>query len=382
MIYHQFQDIKLSALGMGTMRLPVIDGKDGNVDVEKAEEMLDIAYKSGINYFDTAFGYHDGTSEVHVGNFLKKYPRDSFYLATKFPGYDVSNMDKVEEIFETQLKKLQVEYFDFYLIHNVSEHNVDPYIDPKYGIYEYLLKQKANGRIKHLGFSTHGTIDTMKKFLAVYGKDMEFCMIELNYFDWIFQNAKGKVELLNSLNIPIWNMEPVRGGQLANVKEKYIDRLKAIRPNDTPAELAMRFVKSVKGDTVVLTGSSSKEQMEANIKVFSDDDYLSEADFAALEEIAKDMIAETAVPCTACSYCTSHCPMGLNIPEFMRIYNELNTSGSGDFIGLFSTFALPEGKKPTNCIGCGSCAKVCPQQIAIPGVIRKINEKLSANPYA
>ena len=177
MIYNDFQGLKLSALGMGNMRLPVIDSDEGRIDVEAAEKMIEYCMESGINYYDTAYGYHNGNSETVVGNILKKYKREDFYLASKFPGYDLNNMPKVKEIFEEQLKKCQVDYFDFYLFHNVCELNVDSYLDPKFGIYDYLMEQKKNGRIKHLGFSAHGDMDCMIKFLDAYGKDMEFCQL-------------------------------------------------------------------------------------------------------------------------------------------------------------------------------------------------------------
>ena len=167
MVYNEFKDLKLSALGLGTMRLPVTsETDDTQIDIEQTERMVEYAIKNGINYFDTAWGYHSGESEKVIGNALSKYPRDSFYLATKFPGYDLSNMDKVKEIFEKQLEKCKVDYFDFYLFHNVYEKNIDPYLDKKYGILDYLLKQKENGRIKHLGFSAHGSLEIMKRFLS------------------------------------------------------------------------------------------------------------------------------------------------------------------------------------------------------------------------
>ena len=165
MIYKKFQDIELSALGMGTMRLPLIGKNEAEIDEAASAEMVEYAIRHGVNYFDTAWGYHSGNSELVMGKILSEYPRDSFYLATKFPGYDVSNMDKVEEIFEKQLEKCRVEYFDFYLFHNVCEKNINEYLDPKYGILDYLIKQKENGRIRHLGFSAHGSYDVMKRFL-------------------------------------------------------------------------------------------------------------------------------------------------------------------------------------------------------------------------
>lgn len=172
MIYRNFQNIQLSGLGLGMMRLPVVNGNDNDVDEAAALEMVDYAYRSGINYFDTAWGYHNGNSELVAGKALSRYPRESFYLASKFPGYDNSNMPKVREIFEAQLKKCQTPYFDFYLFHNVYEGNIDDYLNPKFGILEYLLEQKKNGRIKHLGFSTHGSLEVMKRFLAAYGEHM------------------------------------------------------------------------------------------------------------------------------------------------------------------------------------------------------------------
>ena len=172
MIYKTFKDLKLSALGMGAMRLPVIDGDDSKIDAKAAEDMVSYAMEQGVNYYDTAWGYHNGNSELVMGKALSRFPRESYYLADKFPGYDLSNMDKVEAIFERQLEKCGVDYFDFYLFHNVCEMNIDAYLDPKYGIYEYLKKQRDNGRIKHLGFSAHGSYEVMKRFLEAYGKDM------------------------------------------------------------------------------------------------------------------------------------------------------------------------------------------------------------------
>ena len=218
MIYKQFKDLQLSALGMGCMRLPCINGDDANIDVAKTQKMVDDAIRHGINYFDTAWGYHDGKSETVIGKALRKYPRNRFYLASKFPGYDLSNMPKVEEIFEEQLKKCGVEYFDFYLFHNVCELNIDSYLDDeKFGIYSYLKKQKENGRIRHLGFSAHGEYDVIQRFLDAYGDDMEFCQLQINYLDWHFQGAKEKVELLREHHLPVWVMEPLRGGRLCNL---------------------------------------------------------------------------------------------------------------------------------------------------------------------
>lgn len=376
MIYNDFQGIKLSALGMGNMRLPVIDGDDGNIDVDKAREMIAYCMDNGINYYDTAYGYHGGNSELVVGELLKDYPRDSFYLASKFPGYDLSNMPKVKEIFEEQLKKCRVEYFDFYLFHNVCEMNINQYLDPQYGIYDYLIEQKKNGRIRYLGFSAHGDIDCMTRFLDAYGKDMEFCQIELNYFDYQFQDAKGKVELLDKWNIPVWVMEPVRGGQLATLSDEYAVKLKALRPDEDIPAWAFRFIQGFPSVKVTLSGMSDLDQVKANIKTYGGSKPLNDKEMKQVLEIASDMISKTTVPCTGCHYCVSKCPKKLDIPFLLKLYNEAMIAGSGDFIAPMALMSLDADKQPECCINCHSCEKVCPQTIHIPEELKKFAVKM------
>ena len=375
MVYKDFQDIKLSALGMGAMRLPVVDGDDAKIDEAAAEAMVDYAMEHGVNYYDTAWGYHDGNSELVMGRALHKYPREQFYLATKFPGYDLSNMPKVKEIFEKQLEKCQVEYFDFYLFHNVCEMNIDAYLDEKYGIFDYLIEQKKNGRIRHLGFSAHGNYDVMKRFLDAYGEHMEFCQIQLNYVDWSFQNAKEKVELLKEYNIPVWVMEPLRGGKLATLPEQETKALKAMRPDEEIPAWAFRFLQSIPEVTMILSGMSNAEQMKANIETFETDKPLTDTEMKNLLAIADGMLNGT-LPCTACHYCTSHCPKGLDIPMLLNLYNEHSFTGGG-FIAPMALSAVPQDKWPSACIGCRSCEKVCPQQIKISEAMADFTRRLN-----
>ena len=375
MIYRNFQEIKLSGLGMGAMRLPVIDGDDSRIDETKTQAMVDYAMEQGVNYYDTAWGYHDGHSETVMGKALSRYPRESYYLATKFPGYDLSNMDKVEEIFEKQLEKCGVGYFDFYLFHNVCEMNIDAYLDEKYGIYEYLMKQKAAGRIRHLGFSAHGNLDVMKRFLDAYGKDMEFCQIQLNFLDWTFQGAKEKVELLEKWNIPVWVMEPLRGGKLAKLAAEDEKALKALRPEENIPAWAFRFLQSVPGVTMVLSGMSNLQQMQDNIHTFAEDKPLTEKEMDTLLQIADGMVKKIVLPCTACHYCTSHCPQGLPIPELLALYNE-HCFTEGGFIAPMALSAYPQEKLPSACIGCRSCEAVCPQQIKISEAMADFAQKM------
>lgn len=374
MIYKEFQDLKLSALGMGAMRLPT-GADDADIDEAATEEMVAYAMQNGVNYYDTAWGYHAGHSETVMGRALGKYPRDSFYLATKFPGYDLSNMDKVEEIFEKQLVKCGVEYFDFYLFHNVCEMNIDAYLDPQYGIYDYLVKQKENGRIRHLGFSAHGSYDVMKRFLEAYGEKMEFCQIQLNWLDWSFQDAKAKVELLKEYHLPVWVMEPLRGGKLAVLSEGYAKKLTGLRPDEEIPAWAFRFLQSIDGVTMILSGMSNMEQLQKNIKTFETEKKLDQEEMAALLGIADDMLNQKTLPCTACRYCTSHCPKGLDIPSLIELYNEHNVS-EGGFIAPMALMAVPQDKQPSACVGCRSCEAVCPQQIKISEMMTDFCEKL------
>lgn len=373
MIYRTYKDLSLSALGMGAMRLPTVNGNDADVDEKATTEMVKYTFEHGVNYFDTAWGYHNGNSELVMGKALSAYPRDKFYLATKFPGYDLSNMTKVKEIFEKQLEKLRVDYFDFYLFHNVCELNIDAYLNPNYGIYDYLIEQKRNGRIKHLGFSAHGSMEVIKRFLDAYGKDMEFCQIQLNWLDWKFQDAKAKVELLNEHHIPVWVMEPLRGGKLAQLPEKDVAQLKALRPTEGTAAWAFRFLQTIPGVTMILSGMSNAEQMKDNINTFEKDAPLNEKEMNTLLHIADGLLGNS-LPCTSCHYCVSHCPQGLDIPKMISLYNEHSFTGGG-FLAPMAIMALPDNKKPAACLHCHSCEKVCPQGIKISDAMTVLAEK-------
>lgn len=374
MIYKEFQNLKLSALGMGSMRLPTIGGDDSKIDEAASEKMVAYAMEKGINYYDTAWGYHGGQSELVMGKLLNQYPRENYYLATKFPGYDLSNMDKVEAIFEKQLEKCGVEYFDFYLFHNVCEMNIDAYLDRKYGIFEYLMKQKENGRIRHLGFSAHGSCEVMKRFLDAYGDHMEFCQIQLNYLDWTFQDGKGKVELLRKHHIPVWVMEPVRGGKLASLPEQHADALKALRPDEEIPAWAFRFLQSVDSVVVTLSGMSNFEQMEENIHTYEEEKPLNQKEMDTLLGIAGEMLGKKTLPCTACHYCVSHCPQELDIPALLALYNE-HCFTDGGFIAPMALSAFEKEKLPSACVGCRSCEAVCPQQIKISEAMSDFAEK-------
>jgi predicted aldo/keto reductase-like oxidoreductase len=389
MEYKQFQNLTLSRLGMGNMRLPKIPDKGEAIDREKARKIIERAYEQGINYFDTAYRYHGGESEFVVGEVLRQYPRDSFYLATKFPGHMMEYRNgkysftgllssfpsrTPVELFEEQLNKCRVDYFDFYLLHNLCETAWDFYTDRDIAVIDYLLGEKKKGRIRYLGFSSHGSAETIERFINQY-PCFDIAQIQLNYLDWVLQNAKRKYEILTEHNIPIIVMEPCRGGRLATLDETSSAMLKNVRPDNSIASWAFRFVKSLPNVLTVLSGMSNLEQMEDNLKTFSGEEPLSEQEEALLEKI-RDSLAKL-VPCTACRYCCEGCPAALDIPRLVSLYNEMSFDAVPASIG-FSIEALKSEERPSACIGCGSCSRVCPQNIDIPDIMKNLANKIAA----
>ena len=360
MIYTDYQDKKLPLLGFGTMRLPVTEL--GAIDQEHLEKMVKAAMQNGVNYFDTAYPYHGGQSEIAIGRALRKYPRESWLLADKFPGHQILSSYEPAGVFEDQLKKCGVDYFDFYLLHNVYETSMPTYLDPKWGILDYFKEQKRLGRIKHLGFSSHGTAANLRAFLEVAGKDMEFCQIQLNWLDWTLQNAREKVEILKEFNIPVWVMEPLRGGKLCKLPEKADSALKALRPDETIPAWSFRYLQGIDNVQMVLSGMSTLEQMNENIASFAERRPLDPRETETLYAIAEEL--KDSVPCTACRYCTPHCPMGLDIPALLALYNEIRLNPAVN-VGMRVEAMGPE-QQPSVCIGCGACAQICPQSIKIP----------------
>lgn len=373
MIYSEFKGKRLSMLGFGAMRLPMTGE---SVDEEHVARMVDCAMAQGVNYFDTAYPYHGGESERVMGRVLASYPRESFYLATKYPGHQISSSYDPAAVFEEQLQKCGVDYFDFYLLHNVYDKSIHTYLDPKWGIVDYFVEQKKRGRIRHLGFSTHGSLACMEEFLNRCGEHMEFCQIQLNYLDWTLQKAKEKCELLNRYGIPIWVMEPLRGGKLAKLPEGETAKLNALDKNEGTPAWAFRWLQGVEGVKLVLSGMSSLQQMQENIRTFEECRPLSEAENVVLMEIAEGL--KDSIPCTGCRYCCDGCPAGLDIPSLLAAYNDFRYAAS--FNVTMAIEALPEGKKPADCIGCGKCAKICPQGIDVPAAMREFAEKLGQQP--
>lgn len=377
MLKKTFKDKDLSLLGFGAMRLPLSGtGANAPIDEEAVNEMVRYAQEHGINYYDTARPYHGGESERVIARVLKQFPRESYYLATKYPGHQISTSYNPGEIFEEQLEKCRVDYFDFYLLHNVYENSIQVYSDPQWGIVDYFLEQKKKGRIRHLGFSSHGNPENMRQFLDRYGDVMEFCQIQLNYLDWSLQNAKEKYELLTERDIPVWVMEPVRGGKLAAFSDADEKKLKALRPDESVAAWGFRWIQALPNVKMILSGMSNMEQMVDNIKTFTAEAPLSGKETELLYEIAE--VVKNSLPCTACRYCCADCPQALDIPTLLNYYNEARVSPGLNLV--MRVEGLPAEKRPDACIACGECSKMCPQNIDIPAAMKEFAEVLSKLP--
>lgn len=366
MQYKKFKSsAKLSMLGMGAMRLPVVGGDQGNIDYEKAKAIIDRAYQGGVNYYDTAYIYHNGKSEEFLGKALAEYPRESYYVADKF---NLQAEPDYKKQFPEQLSRLNMEYIDFYLIHGIQDAWMDQFLEC--GALRYFDELKKQGRIRNLGFSFHASPDSLRKLLKIYPWD--FVQIQLNYLDWYYGDAKELYEILEEAEIPIMIMEPVRGGKLANLTPEAEAILKEADPEASIASWALRFVMSRPQVQVVLSGMSNLEQMEDNLYIFSETACLTEEEEALVKKAADEFRSKVGVGCTACRYCTPNCPIGLDIPKILSLYNDVKLVNE-EWRATFAD-AMPEGKRPEDCIGCGACTGHCPQSLDVPAVMKEMAE--------
>ena len=367
MEYRAFKDgVQLSRLGMGNMRLPVTAEKGHPIDYPKAKAIIDAAVKAGVNYFDTAYIYHGGESEVFTGKALAEYPRDSYYVATKF---NFQAQPDYRAQFAEQLKRLNMDRVDFYLLHGIQDNFADDIL--KSGCIEYFDGLKKEGKIRFLGFSFHASVENLEKMLAAY--DWDFVQIQLNYYDWEYGNQRELYEILAERNIPVMVMEPVHGGMLARLNEKSRALLKAEDPEASFASWAMRWVKGLEGVQGVLSGMGDLEMLADNVKTFSERPALNDHEHEAAREAAALLRPDVALPCTGCRYCVPNCPMELDIPRLLVAYNDMKADAAWRLVNLLG---LPEDKRPSACVACGACTAHCPQALPVPEAMGTMAEAM------
>ena len=373
MIYNDFKGKKLSRLGFGCMRFRM-NPETGEIDQETVNEMFDRAIAAGVNYFDTAYPYLGGKSELAMAEALKKYPRDSYYIADKFPGHSLPGPVDNRALFEVSLRKCGTDYFDFYLLHNVNERFVKVYESDEYHIIPDIAALKEEGKIKHLGFSFHGGPELLERLLTQYEGLFEFVQIQCNYLDWTLQDAKQKYDIITKHGLGVWVMEPLRGGKLAVLPEECSAKLKAFDPDASDASFAFRFLQDLPGIKVILSGMNEVFQVEDNIKTFESAKPLSDQERETLMTIAESL--KNGVPCTACRYCCAGCPVELDIPFLLECYNGYKMSPDY-IISTMRLDGLPEEKRPDKCVACGQCSGACPQGIDVPAAMKELAQMYS-----
>ena len=372
MIYKDFQNLRLPMLGFGSMRLPLLPGGgDGDVDEAAVAEMVALAMERGANYFDTAYGYHNGNSERVMGRVLSRYPRESWLLASKFPGYDVSNIrpDRVEAIFEEQLEKCGVDYFDFYLMHSQNA-EIFKYFKERRA-YETVLEFKEAGKIRHFGISFHDRAEVLEQILTEYPQ-IEVVQIQLNYADFDDPAVQSRkcYEVCRKHGKPVIVMEPVKGGNLVNLPEAAKKVLEDLHGGSV-ASYAIRFAASLPGILMVLSGMSTLEQMQDNISYMQDFKPLNDTELTAIAKVQEIFHSMHLIPCTACRYCTDGCPQQIPIPDYFATLNAKKVTPGWNAASYYNVHAL-HGGKASDCVKCGACEEVCPQHLPIRELLEQV----------
>ncbi len=361
--------IDVSLLGFGCMRFPT--DAEGKIDRPLAEKMLDKAIASGVNYIDTAYPYHGGESELFVGEALKKYDRDSFYLATKLPVWFVNTVEDVDKYFNEQLQKLQTDHFDFYLMHAMNKDSWKKQRD--LGTVKRLEELKAEGKIRFLGFSFHDDYDTFEEIIRY--RDWDFCQIQLNYMDIDEQAGMKGYKLAEELGIPLTIMEPIKGGSLAGFSDDIMAVFNEARPGKSAASFALRYVATLPNILTVLSGMSSMEQVEDNLDTFNNFVPMEEKEYKAIDKIKDIMNSRIQNGCTGCRYCMP-CPFGVDIPGNFSVWNRYHMYQKYDVVKWQWEGMEKEGKQAVNCRECGKCEKACPQHLSIRDDLKRVTADL------
>ena len=367
---------EMPKLGFGLMRLPE---KDGAINIEQVSQMADAYMEAGFNYFDTAYVYHGGNSEKVVKEaIVKRFPRESFTIATKLPAWFLHSPEDRDKVFQEQLDRCGVDFFDFYLLHSLEDgNNYDTY--EMYDCFNWGIKKREEGRIKHFGFSFHGTPELLVKVLDKH-PEIEFVQIQLNYADWDNKivHSGELYEILRDRNIPMIIMEPAKGGKLANLDDECKEILQGIRPDKSVASWAFRFVGSLPGIATILSGMSTPEQMEDNTKTFTDFEPLSDEELQAIDKVKEIMNRVELAGCTACKYCVEGCPMGISIPDVISAVNTKRKFPGDMRPQFFYNGLVDRYSHASDCIACGQCEGVCPQHLPIISLMQEAVEKFES----
>ena len=376
----KFGKLSLPRLGFGSRRLPL--NEDGTINSSVVEAMVDYAMEKGLNYFNTGYNYHRMKSEGVISKALSKYPRESYFLADSYPGYQSDDGRNPKDIFEEQLEKCGAGYFDFYRLQNVYGKYFEAYSDLNLGIVDYFVKQKEKGRIRHLGFSTYGSPNIISKFLNQFGSVMEFAQIGMNYIDWTLRHVNRKYELLTARNIPIFVIEPMHGGRLTHLPAEDEAVLSFCVPNRTPREISYRWLESFPNVKMIISTMSSFNQLQQDVSLFEKfekKDRLSHAEIKSVEKFAEHLIK--GISCDDCGVCTENCPYSLDIPSIIHLYNDIRFSSLNKAVA--SAIMLHDrfpGKNLHRCLGCGVCNLLCSRKTDIPKVIFEVREMLDHYP--
>lgn len=358
----KFLGSEIGKLGFGLMRLPM-NGKD--IDLEQTKKMVDSFIEKGFTYFDTAYVYIGGESEVAMREaIVKRYPRESVQLATKLPVWMIQNDGDMDKLLATSLERTGAGYFDFYLLHALEEDRVA--LLDKHDVWGWAQEKKKQGILKHVGFSFHDSAAVLDDILTKH-PEMEFVQLQINYADWEDKDVQSRLcyEVALKHNKPIVIMEPVKGGNLAGMPEAIQDLMKAARPELSVASWAVRFAASLENVVTVLSGMSNIEQMEDNLSYMSAFEPVSEKERAVIDTVVKKLAEVPTIPCTDCKYCVDGCPQKIKIPDLFKTYNTFLMYQNLESSKGHYRWVTSENPKASACIACGDCETQCPQHIPI-----------------
>ncbi len=372
-------------MGFGMMRLPLTDKDDfKSVDQEQINKMVDTFMEAGFNYFDTAYPYHDGVSEVAFRKaVVERYPRDSFVVADKLPLFLITKDEELEPIFTEQLERTGLEYFDYYLLHNVSGFSEAGFVGVN--SFEFALKKKEEGKIKHLGFSTHANAEYIENIIKQH-PELEFIQLQINYLDWENEGVESRkcYEVAKKYDLPIIIMEPLKGGFLVDVPDEAAKMMEDFN-GEKPMSWALRYVASLDGVFMVLSGASTIEQMEENIKIMDDFKSITSEEKEIISDVVDIINSQITVSCTKCNYCVNSCPQHINIPKLFDLYNNQKIENNVEFTAVgnaYVNYSKIEGNGlASDCIACGLCVKECPQHINIPEVMKDVKKEFEIPLY-